>query len=243
MRCRYPPRRRRSPTCTSPTRKRRAGARSRRFLPPGDDVRLAVAASALNVASSPRTGSPYSVRILVRRTGESVPAACSAPSTGFIVGLAAEGCVATPDAKRGSSLARVLPGPFALAGRPEEIAVAAGCIVALLLVLAGDLVTPVQVALTALGLIPLLAAAWLLSDRLALAVAVVAPGQLVLPAGRGAVSVPTAVSEAPAYIVLGLVVRLYAGSLAELLSRQPAARRVDLTSRAGGEGLPKRGRE
>ena len=96
------------------------------------------------------------------------------------------------------NVARILPGPFALAGRSDEIAVAAGCIALLLLVFAGDLVTPVQVALTALGLIPLLAAAWLLSDRLALAVAVVALGQLVLTAALGAVSIPTAVSEATA---------------------------------------------
>jgi hypothetical protein len=66
---------------------------------------------------------------------------------------------------RGDTLARVLPGPFALAGRSDEIAVAAGCIALLLLVFIGDLVTPVQAALTALGLIPLLAAAWLLSDK------------------------------------------------------------------------------
>src|SRR5438132_899073 len=140
---------------------------------------------------------------------------------------------------RARSLARVLPGPFALAGRSDEIGVAAGCIV-LLLVFVGDLVTPVQVALTALGLIPLLAAAWLLSDRLALAVAVVALGQLVLTAALGAVSIPTAVSEATAYVVLGLVVRLYAGSLAELLSRQGPVRRAEVTSRTGVEMLTKR---
>src|SRR3984893_17882894 len=99
--------------------------------------------------------------------------------------------MATPDAKRASSLARVLPGPFALAGRPEEIAVAAGCVAALLLVLAGDLLTSVQVALTALGLIPLLAAVWLLSDRLALAVAVVGLGQLVLTTALGSVRLDT----------------------------------------------------
>lgn len=145
--------------------------------------------------------------------------------------------------KRGGNLARILPGPFALAGRSEEIAVAAACIVLLLLVFAGDLLTPVQVALTALGLIPLLAAAWLLSDRLALAVAVVALGQLVLTAAIGAVSVPTAVSEATAYVVLGLVVRLYAGSLGELLSRQAPVRRPDVTSRTGVETLTKRERE
>jgi DNA-binding CsgD family transcriptional regulator len=144
---------------------------------------------------------------------------------------------------RASNLARMLPGPFALAGRSDEIAVAAGCIVLLILVFVGDLVTPVQVALTALGLIPLLAAAWLLSDRLALAVAVVALGQLVLTAALGAVSVPTAVSEATAYVVLGLVVRLYAGSLAELLSRPAPIRRAEVTTRTGVETLTKRERE
>lgn len=151
--------------------------------------------------------------------------------------------MSTPNAKRGASLARLLPGPFALAARPEEILVAAGCIAALLLVLAGDLVTPVQVALTALGLIPLLAAVWLLSDRLALAVAVVALGQLVLTTALGSVSLATGVSEATAYLVLGLVVRLYAGSLSELLSRQAPVRRTELTSRTGVESLTKRERE
>jgi DNA-binding CsgD family transcriptional regulator len=145
--------------------------------------------------------------------------------------------------KRGAHLARLLPGPFALAGRPEEIAVAAGCIALLLLVLIGDLLTPVQVALSALGLIPLLAAAWLLSDRLALAVGVVALGQLVLTAALGDVSVPTAISEATAYVVLGLVVRLYAGSLAELLSRPAPVKRTEVTSRTGVETLTRRERE
>jgi DNA-binding CsgD family transcriptional regulator len=149
--------------------------------------------------------------------------------------------VSTP--KRSVNLGRLLPGPFALAGRPEEIWVAAGCLLLLLLVLIGDLLTPVQVALTALGLIPLLAAAWLLSDRLALAVAVVALGQLVLTTALGDVSVATGVSEATAYVVLGLVVRLYAGSLAELLSRPAPSRRTELTSRTGVETLTKRERE
>ena len=151
--------------------------------------------------------------------------------------------MSTPNAKRGPSRARYLPGPFALAGRPEEIPVAAGFIVLLLLVLAGDLLTPVQVALTALGLIPLLAAVWLLSDRLALAVAVVGLGQLVLTTALGGVSLATGVSEATAYLVLGLVVRLYAGSLAELLARQTPLRRTEVTTRTGVETLTKRERE
>ncbi len=151
--------------------------------------------------------------------------------------------MSTPNAKPGPGLARALPGPFALAGRPEELPIAAGCIVLLLLVFAGDLVTPVQVALTALGLIPLLAAMWLLSDRLALAVAVVGLGQLVLTTVLGSVSLATGVSEAIAYLVLGLVVRLYAGSLSELLSRQAPLRRTEPMRRTGVESLTKRERE
>jgi DNA-binding CsgD family transcriptional regulator len=138
---------------------------------------------------------------------------------------------------------RSLPGPFGLAGRPVEIAAAAVCIGLLLLVFAGDLLTPVQVALGALGLIPLLAGAWLLSDRLALAVALVAVGQLVLTAALGALSVPTVVAEATTYVVLGLVVRLYAGTLSELLRRQTTITRSGPVVRSGVETLTKRERE
>jgi DNA-binding CsgD family transcriptional regulator len=140
-------------------------------------------------------------------------------------------------------LPRSLPGPYGLAGRPEEIAAAGGCIGLLLLVFVGDIVTPVQVALGALGLIPLLAGAWLLSDRLALAVAVVAVGQLVLTAAFGSLSIPTVVAEATAYLVLGLVVRLYAGTLAELLRRQAMLKRPEVNGRQGVEALTKRERE
>lgn len=143
----------------------------------------------------------------------------------------------------GVGLPRSLPGPYGLAGRPEEIAAAAACISLLLLIFVGDLLTPVQVALGALGLIPLLAAAWLLSDRLALAVALVALGQLVLTAAVGTLSIPTVVAEATTYIVLGLVVRLYAGSLSELLRRQTSIKRAELSRRTGVELLTRRERE
>ena len=136
-----------------------------------------------------------------------------------------------------------LPGPYALAGKPSELPAAAGCIALLLIVFVGDLLTPVQVALGALGLIPLLAAAWLLSDRLALAVATVAVGQLVLTAAARAITVPTAVAEVTAYLVLGLVVRLYAGSLAELVRRSAASSAVEPNHRRRADGLTPRERE
>jgi DNA-binding NarL/FixJ family response regulator len=113
----------------------------------------------------------------------------------------------------------------------------------LILVLVGDLLTPVQIAIGALGLIPLLAGAWLLSDRLALAVGAVAVGQLVLTAAAGAITVPTAVAEGTAYLVLGLVVRLYAGSLAELIRQSTRPRTAEPNHRAVLNGLTARERE
>ena len=50
-------------------------------------------------------------------------------------------------------------------------------------------------------------------------------------------------SEATAYLVLSLVVRLYAGSLAELLARQTPVKRSEVTSRTGVDTLTKRERE
>lgn len=138
---------------------------------------------------------------------------------------------------------RFLPGPYALAGRRSELPAAAGCIAILILVLVGDLLTPVQIAIGALGLIPLLAGAWLLSDRLALAVGAVAVGQLVLTAAAGAITVPTAVAEGTAYLVLGLVVRLYAGSLAELIRQSTRPRTAEPNHRAVLNGLTARERE
>lgn len=111
--------------------------------------------------------------------------------------------------------------PYALAGRPEGPWIALACVAALLLVFAGDVATPRQIALSALGLIPLLAAMWLLSDRLAIAVGAIAIGQLLATAALGALTVATVASEGAAYLVLAFVCRLYAQSLADLLTARP----------------------
>lgn len=116
------------------------------------------------------------------------------------------------------TLSRLLMRPYALAHRAEEWPVAAACAVALLLVFVGDMVTPMQVAFSALGLIPLMAAMWLLSARPALAVASLAVGQLLVTGAIGALSLPTVASEGAAYVLLAVVCRLYARSLRDLLS-------------------------
>jgi len=130
-----------------------------------------------------------------------------------------------------SVLARILPRPYALAGRPQELPAAFACVLALVVVFIADAATPVQVALSALGLIPLLTAMWLFGLRLALAVGAVAVVQLLVTGFLGALNPLTVASELTAYLVLAVVCRLYAGSLADLLSG--AGRRVQ-AGRTGG---------
>ena len=137
------------------------------------------------------------------------------------------------------SFSRLLLQPHALDHRPQGTWVAVACIGALLLVFAADVVTPRQIALSALGLIPLLAAMWLLSDALALVVGVVALGQLLATASLGSLSLPTVASEGVAYVVLALLCRTYAQNLADALrvhgrtslplAARPASPPVNLT--------------
>jgi len=122
------------------------------------------------------------------------------------------------------ALSRVVLRPYALAHRPKELPVAAACILALAVVFVADVATPVQIAVSALGLIPLLVAMWLLSAPLALAVGIAAVGQLLVTGVLGTLSPVTVGSEVTAYVLLGLVCRLYAGSLAALLFSAAARR-------------------
>jgi DNA-binding CsgD family transcriptional regulator len=121
------------------------------------------------------------------------------------------------------TLSRLLLRPYALAHRPAELPVAVACAALLFLVFFADILTPIQVAVSALGLIPLLAAMWLLSDRVASALAAVAVGQLVITGVVGRLSLATVASEATAYVLLAIVCRLYAASLADLLARKSRA--------------------
>ncbi|HYM51437.1 MAG TPA: LuxR C-terminal-related transcriptional regulator [Candidatus Limnocylindrales bacterium] len=107
--------------------------------------------------------------------------------------------------------------PLAIAGRPSETPLALLCLLGLLAVLAVDLTTPVEVAVSGLGLLPLLAAMWLLSDRWAYIVGAVAIGQLLLTAFAGALNPITVSSEVVAYGVLAIVCRGCARGVASLL--------------------------
>jgi DNA-binding CsgD family transcriptional regulator len=147
------------------------------------------------------------------------------------------------------TLSRLLLRPYALAHRREGFLLAGASTIALLLVFVADVVTPRQVALSALGLIPLLAAMWLLSDELALVVGAIALAQLVVTGVLGTLSLPTVASEGAAYLVLAVVCRLYAGSLAEVLARTGRATQpsggpaTPVTLTVGGRRAPARGME
>jgi DNA-binding CsgD family transcriptional regulator len=133
----------------------------------------------------------------------------------------------------GLLLSRVVLRPRALAHRPPELPFAAACALALALVFYADVTTPIQVALSALGLIPLLAAMWLLSGGPALVVATLALGQLLATGLLGRLSPVTVASEATAYVVLSVTCRVYAGSLARLLPTRAAAGRRPFTQLDG----------
>ena len=149
------------------------------------------------------------------------------------------------------TLSRLLLRPYAFAHRPEELSVAIACIAALLLVFVVDILTPIQVAVSALGLIPILTAMWLLSDRLALIVGAVAVSQLLLTGALGRLSLPTVASEGAAYVVLAMLCRLYADGLADLLTRrtrpahrdEPRPSLPPVTLAAGGNEASARWRE
>lgn len=119
---------------------------------------------------------------------------------------------------------RLLLRPYALAHRRGELAFASGCVASLILVFVAEVWTPDHVVVGALGLVPLVAAAWTLSSRFALAVGGTAVGLYVVTALRGDVDGLTVVVEIVAYSFLGLVTRLYAGTLADMLQRKARGR-------------------
>jgi PAS domain S-box-containing protein len=108
-------------------------------------------------------------------------------------------------------------GPLGLVGRPWEYPVASAFALALVLIFVAELATPREVVVTMLALIPIVAAAWLLSTPLALGVAVVGFGLVGVAGGTGAIAPVTAVAEASVFAVLAIAIRLYARSLVILL--------------------------
>ncbi|MEO9008013.1 MAG: helix-turn-helix transcriptional regulator [Candidatus Dormibacter sp.] len=81
---------------------------------------------------------------------------------------------------------------------------------------ANDL-TPVRVVFTSLGLVPVIAAMWLLSDRQAALVGLVAVVVVALSGLVGAVDPVTAAAQFFAFVAIALLVRMYASWMSEVL--------------------------
>jgi DNA-binding CsgD family transcriptional regulator len=134
---------------------------------------------------------------------------------------------------------RILIRPLGLAHTPREPTVALLCSFLLGVVFVVEVLTP-NAVVSALALLPLVAAVWALSSRLAATVAFVSVVlfglTLVLDPGNRL----TVVIVGSAALVIGLAARLYATSLAKLLSaprqHRPAAARTTSITLAGLDG-------
>ena len=91
----------------------------------------------------------------------------------------------------------------------------------LILIFVAELATPREVVVTTLGLVPIVAAAWLLSTPLAIGVVVLAVGLLGVAGGVGALVPFTAAAEAGAFALVAIAIRRYARRLVILLRGTP----------------------
>src|SRR2546426_6754511 len=102
-------------------------------------------------------------------------------------------------------------------GYPIALAFAAS----LILIFVAQLATPTTVVITTLGLVPVVAAAWLLSTPLAVGVTVLAIGLVGAAGVAGALGPITAASEATVFALIAIAIRLYARRLIILLRGTP----------------------
>jgi DNA-binding CsgD family transcriptional regulator len=112
---------------------------------------------------------------------------------------------------------RFLIRPYALAGSPREFLIAVLCIVILGAICVAEILTP-DVVIGALAILPLLAAIWVLSDRLAELVTITAILFFGLAVAVETTSRTTVILLGVAVLVTAFVARLYATALAPLLS-------------------------
>jgi DNA-binding CsgD family transcriptional regulator len=113
--------------------------------------------------------------------------------------------------------ARLLIRPYALAGSPREVLVGGLCIAFLGVVFVAEILTP-DTVVDAFVLLPLLAAMWVLSNRLAALVAIVAALLFGLALAVETANQMTEILLGVAVFGTALLGRLYATGLASVLS-------------------------
>jgi DNA-binding CsgD family transcriptional regulator len=113
---------------------------------------------------------------------------------------------------------RFLVRPYALAGSPHELLFAGLCSLVLGAIFVAEILTP-HVVVGAFALLPVLAAVWVLSSRLAALVAIVAALFFFASAAMETANRMTVILLGVAILGTALLGRLYATGLASLLSR------------------------
>jgi PAS domain S-box-containing protein len=111
--------------------------------------------------------------------------------------------------------------PLGLVGHRWRYPIALALAASLILIFVGELATPTTVVITTLGLVPVVAAAWLLSTPLAIGVTVLSIGLVGVAAAAGALVPITAASEATVFALTAIAIRLYARRLLILLRGTP----------------------
>jgi PAS domain S-box-containing protein len=111
--------------------------------------------------------------------------------------------------------------PLGLVGHRWRYPIALAFAASLILIFVAELATPTTVVITTLGLVPVLAAAWLLSTPLAIGVTVLGIGLIGLAGAVGALVPITAASEATIFALIAIAIRLYARRLIILLRGTP----------------------
>jgi signal transduction histidine kinase len=115
--------------------------------------------------------------------------------------------------------------PQSLAGTPGGLAVEIACIGVLLALGWSDLTTPINVTVSAVGVFPVLIAAWFLSRRAVVEVALVAVGLQALLYRVGSIDLITTVADTAAILLMGVIGRFAAGSWTAI---EAALRRLEL---------------
>lgn len=145
--------------------------------------------------------------------------------------------------------------PFALAYRPSSLWLTTACIVLLAAIFVANGLTPARVVFTSLGLVPVIAAMWLLSDRQAALVGLAAVVIVAVSGLVGTVNLITAIAQLVAFIAIAVLVRIYASWMGEVLIglQQPRRRPLQAALRlawprdrrpvGAGEGLTPRERQ
>src|SRR5438128_1699565 len=107
--------------------------------------------------------------------------------------------------------------PHGLVGHRWGYPIALAFAASLILIFVAQLATPTTVVITTLGLVPVVAAAWLLSTPLAIGVTVLGIGLVGVAGAAGALVPITAASEATVFALIAIAIRLYARRLIILL--------------------------